>query len=228
MKNHNLKLILAALAVLLLGAWALSGCESDSVAPKDEAPELTQENAGYQAAMVALAMTEVGPQILAYVNKDVETYDLSGYDYVDGSVQVDYRSGGADGTPTTPGNADYAHLTTVGEDGLVLTWDGIPGSAMYLTADIAGTIGTGSVTILAGSGGTMTSGPYVVNYAMNGLVFHATGYPTGGTFTVSSGGYAMAVAFNGSSTATIYVNDNPTYFLNLATGDLTPYSAPTF
>ena len=225
MKNYSLKLILAMLAILVLGSWVLSGCSSDSVAPNDETPELSEENAGYQAAMVGLAMHEVGPRILDYVNKDVETYNLSGYDYVEGSVQVDYRTGGADGTPSTPGNADYAHLTTLGENGLVLTWDGIPNSAMYLTADIEGTIGTGSVTILAGSGGTMTSGVYVLNYAIDGLVFHTTGYPSGGSITVSSGPHELSVAFNGTSMAIISVGTTPTWYLDLETGNLSAYSA---
>jgi hypothetical protein len=231
MKNHSLKMVLATLAVLLLGGWILNGCESDSVAPQDEPPELTEENAGYQAAMVALAMTEVGPRILDAVGsmqKEVVTYDLNTYEYVEGSVEVDYRLGGANGSPSAPGSADYGHLTTVGDTGLILTWDGIPNSAMYLTANIMGTIGSNSVTILAGSGGTLTSGVYVVTYEAAGLVFGSGGYPSGGTFSVMSGNYDLTVAFNGTANAVISLNSSPTWVLNLDTGDVSPYMPPTF
>lgn len=222
MKNI-LKHTTAAGLILLLAGFVLTGCESDSVAPHDENPALTEANAANQGSMVAMALTELGPRIVTFSpSKDVYTYDFSGYEYVDGVVTIDYRQGGADGAPSTPGQADFAHLQTV-DQGLTIVFDGALDSAMFLTADISGNIDQGSstVTILAGSGGTLVVGVLSGAYAIDGLVVAGTGYPSAGEVTFTGGGHTVVVTFDGSQFASVEVNGAPYGTLDLSNGDLT-------
>lgn len=222
---NNLKIVLGAGLILLTGAFFAGGCSSDSVAPQDETPELTQENVAGQAAMVATAITEVGPQLVNFTpSKTVYTYDFAGYDYVDGQVQIDFRLGGADGSSSTPSQADYGHLWTVGETGLTLTYDtGVTESAMYLTADLMADIDQANdrATILDGSGGILVSGIFTGSYAIDGLVVGATGYPSAGTLTFTGGAHELVVTFNGSSTAIIAADGDNVATVNLDTGAVT-------
>lgn len=222
---NNLKIVLGAGLILLTGAFFAGGCSSDSVAPHDDTPELTQENVAGQAAMVAMAITEIGPQLVNFVpNKTVYTYDFAGYDYVDGQVQLDFRLGGADGSSSTPSQADYAHLWTLGENGLTLTYEtGVTQSAMYLTADLMADIDQANdrATILDGSGGILVSGIFTGSYAMDGLVVRATGYPLSGTLTFTGGAHVLVVTFNGSPTAIISADGATVAAVNLTNGDVT-------
>jgi hypothetical protein len=222
MKNI-LKHTTTAGLILLLAGFVLTGCESDSVAPHDENPAMTEANAANQGAVVAMAITEVGPRIVTFTpNKEVYTYDFSGFEYVDGVVTIDYREGGPDGTPSTPGQANFAHLQTL-DEGLTIVFDGALDSAMFLTADISGNIDQGSstVTILEGSSGTLVVGVLSGTYAIDGLVVAGTGYPAAGTVTFTGGGHTVVVTFDGSQTATVDVNGAPYGTLDLSDGTLT-------
>lgn len=226
---NNSKFILMTGLLLMLGGVLLSGCESDAVAPQDETPALSQENAAYQAAMVALALVEVGPQVVNFSSsKTVYTFDFVGYEYVDGEVSIDFRLGGADGTSSTPEMADYAHLWTMGEDGLSVTYDGYDGGAMFMTADIMANINqtTDTATILAGSGGDLIAGVYTGTYDIDGVVVGETGYPTAGTLTFTGGAHTLMVTFNGSATVPVSVDGTETWTLNLSNGELGPYMPP--
>lgn len=232
MKN-TLKCILGSALVLMLGGLLVTGCDSDSVAPQDQTPEMTEESAANQAALVALAMAEVSPQLVNFTpSKTVYTYDFAGYDFVTGSVQIDYRLGGAEGASSTPGEADWAHLWTVGENGLVLSSPELEGleSATYFTADITADIDqmAETATILAGSGGHIISGVIDSTYEVAGLVVGGTGYPSGGTLTFIGGGHTIVVAFDGTVNAQISLDGATQWVVNLDTGVVSDYMPPTF
>ncbi len=226
--NNNLKTMVALGLVLMLAGF-LGACESDSVSPKDETPELTQENVAYQAAIVALAMVEVGPRVIDFTpSKNVYTYSFTGYEYVDGDVEIDFRTGGASGAPATPSNADWARLVTLGETGLTVTYDGVDGSAMYLTADIQANLNqvNDTATIIVPSGGTLVAAPYTGTYDIDGVVVGVTGYPTAGTITFTAGGHTLTVTFNGTAIVPVSVDGVPTWMLNLSNGELTDVMPP--
>nr|MEE4267460.1 hypothetical protein [Candidatus Krumholzibacteria bacterium] len=227
MKN-NLK-TMVALGLVLMLTGLLGACESDSVSPKDETPELTQENVAYQAAIVALAMVEVGPRVIDFTPaKNVYTYSFTGYEYVEGDVEIDFRTGGASGEPATPSNADYARLVTLGDTGLTVTYDGLAGSAMSLTADIQANLDqvNDTATIFAPSGGSMVSGVYTGTFDIDGVVVGVTGYPTAGTITFTAGGHTLAVTFNGTANVPVSVNGTTTWMLNLSDGELSEVMPP--
>lgn len=223
MMNNKKTFLIAGLALLATGLL-LAGCESDAVAPQDEAPALTQENAAYQSAMVALAITEIGPQFLNFTPvKTVYNYNFVGYEYVAGAVSIDYLLGGANGSDSTPSEADYAHLWTLG-DGLTLTYEGSAESAIILTADLMADIDQmgGTATILSGSQGTLMSGAYNGSFTITGVGVGGSGYPTAGNVTFIGGAHTLGVTFNGTNTVPVDANGVTIYTLNLDTGDLTP------
>lgn len=227
----NNKNSILMMGLLLMGLLACAGCESDSVAPNDEAPELSEENVAYQAAAVALAVAEIGPVVLdPSAAKEVITYTFENFDYVTGTCDIDYRSGGADGTPASPEAADYAHLYTTTEDGLGLLADFEGGSieVMRLTADVMATLNhdLDRATVLEGSGGDLVAGIYTGTYAISGVVVGGE-YPESGTITFTSSGYTIVVEFDGSNMADVSVDDVLTWTLNLDDGELSPYMPPT-
>jgi hypothetical protein len=233
MKNI-LKSTLTAGLVLLLGGLLIVGCESDSVAPHDDTPELSAEAAANQAAVVALAITEVGPVIVS-LNKTIVPYTFENFDYVEGQVNIDYRLGGPEGADASPSTADYAHLWTLGEDGLVITPPdaGDLTGANYLTADLMGNIDqeAGTVTILEGSGGTMITGVITGEYALNGLVLGGNPYPSAGELVFTVDAKTLTVTFDGSPMAMIELDDDGVvsyYQADLDTGVVTDYTPPTF
>ena len=227
---NNKKIALTIGLVLLLGGMVLSGCESDAVAPQDEAPALSEENVAQQAAIIAMAISEIGPKILTFtppLEKTIYTFNFKDFDYVTGQVDIDYRLGGAEGTSSTPEAADYAHLYTVGNPGLSIVSGDI--ETMTLTADIMGNLDqdASTATILAGSQGDLVAGIYTGHYAIDGLVVSPADYPTDGTITFTGGIYTIVTTFDGSNTAIVSVDTFPTWSLNLDTGELTTYMPPT-
>lgn len=228
---NNLKIASTLGLALLLGGLVLVGCESDSVTPNDEIPPLTQENAAYMAGLVNMAVAEIAPELLNFnPSKAVYEYDFEGYEYVTGVVYIDYRLGGADGADATPGEADYAHLYTTGDTGLTITYEGMEGSAMSLTADVMADLDQEgqTATVLAGSEGTMVSGEYPGTYMIDGLVVGSNGYPADGEITFIGGGHTLVSAFDGTNLVRISVDGAPTWWLNLDDGVLSDFNPPTF
>ncbi len=221
--NSKMKRLGLLLPLLLMGLLALGGCESDSVAPDDKIPALTSEDAAYQSVIVALAITEVGPQILNIgPNKDIYSQTYDGTNGVTGTVAVDFRLGGADGAPAPSNTADWAHLYTVDSQGLM--FEVPPSGQIYLVLNLLCDLNqdTDTATFLSGSGGTMTAGDYSSTFTLDGLVITATGdYPSAGSIVFESGGHELTIEFDGTATALIYLGDNANWALNLDTGDLT-------
>ena len=227
MKNF-LKLTLIAGLVLLPGSLVLIGCESDSVAPHDQTPELSEENVAYQTAIVAMAVAEIGPQVLDFAPaKNVYIFSFEDYDHISGEVEIDFRAGGADGTPATPDVADYAHLYTVGESSLTLIYGDYTDSAMDLTVDIMTDLDqeAGTATVLTGSGGTMVTGIYSGTYSIDDLVIsRSNDYPLSGSISFTTGSHTQVATFDGTVIAVISVDGTPRWTLNLDTGALTEIS----
>jgi hypothetical protein len=215
--------------ILVLGLVLVAGCESDSVSPNDEVPALTEENAAYQAAMVAMALGELGPQMVNFSPaKNVYTYDFEGYEYVDGEVEMDFRLVGPEGAPATPSQADWVGLQTLGENGLTLTYEGFEGSAMFLTANLQATLDhdADTATVIAPSGGTLVAGEYPGTYDIDGVVVGSSGHPTAGTITFTGGEHTIEVEFNGTAIVPVSVNDVVTWELNLDNGELVDVTMP--
>ena len=213
----------AGLLLLVLGLLALVGCESDSVAPQDSDPELTQEDAAHQAAVVAMAIAKVGPQVVRVAPlKTVYSHVFDGTDGITGTVEMDFRTGGPDGASASSTAGDWASLVTLGEDGLAFQVD--QSATMYLEVGITCSINQTlhTATALAGSGGTFTAGVYVTTFTMDGLTVAATNdYPTSGVLIFTSGPHTLDIEFDGTVNAVISADGSPHWMLNMDTGALT-------
>jgi hypothetical protein len=199
--NRNLAVLLALAAF----AGLLAGCESDSVAPHDDLPAVTAEDAAFQTAAVAYALAEVGPYILSPVaNKDVTEYTFYGANGLTGTVYVD-------------AGATSSRLYTA--DGAPLVYTAPGGGTIMFTLDITGTVSGGIATLAEGSGGTMTSGDYVLTFSTTGLVVGGA-YPVG-DITVATGTHEVTAVFDGTNLAVITVDGGAeTWTVNLDTGAL--------
>lgn len=227
---NNLKIASTFGLALLLGGLVLVGCESDSVAPNDEIPPLTEENVAYQAALIDMAMAEIAPVLLNYTpGKAVYTYTFEGYDYVDGMVYIDYRLGGSEGADATPSEADYAHLYTASGDTVRITTEDIDFSAMLLTGDIMADLDqeADTATVRDGSEGSLVAGEYTGTYMIDGFAVGRVGYPTAGEITFIGGGHTLVSAFDGTNLVVISVDGAATWWLNLDDGLLSDFNPPT-
>ena len=218
--NNNSKFKI--LGLLLLGLLVLGGCASDPVAPQDDDPVLTPEDTAYQSTVVAKALAEVGPQVLRMSSsKNIYPYTFDGTAGISGTVEMDFRLGGSEGAPATSQAADWAHLYTTDEAGLV--FETPLGGQTFLVLSIMCDINqaTDTATILTGSGGTLTSGVTTGTFAIDNLVVTAVGnYPSAGTISFSSGGNSVSVTFNGTVNAVISIDGVPHWMANLDTGEL--------
>ncbi len=200
MKRTSFLLLLAA------GLLILSGCGSDALAPNDPVPDLSELESANQAGLVGYAVSAVGPLAVTFDQKSqVYTFPQGGL--VEGSVNLDFRTGGAQGTSAVPSAADYVHMSTVGDNGL--TVESPLGGLIYLSADIMATIARGTIdsaTILAGSGGTLDAGAYSATFTISNLAVYESGYPSGGPIMFDNGYHTLALNFNGTHLAEISLN----------------------
>lgn len=206
--------------VLLAGGMLLGGCDSDPLAPQEPAPALSEQDAAAQAALVAMAVAQVGPQVVTFSEPGKTVYSRSFLGDVSGTVWLDFRLGGADGTSANWSTGDWARLyTEAGEFLNIVIGEG--GSAL-LTLDINADIDQGLDTAVIGGGGTFTSGVYGATFTFTDLAVAAAGnYPTGGTMTFAGAGFVMTVSYDGTNTAIIAVAGHGTWSLNLDTGVVT-------
>lgn len=199
--NRSLAALLALAALLGL----LAGCESDSVAPHDAIPAVTADDAAYQAGVVAYAVGRVGPYAVDAPAKATHTF--TGEFGLTGTVFVEFAGG-------------QSHMYTAEGAPLVYTTE-LGGQTMF-DIDLVGTVNVQAqtVTLVEGSGGTVTSGDYVVAFTTTGLVL-GMGYPDG-VLMVTAGSHSGVVTFDGTNVATIVVDDNgQTWTVNLDTGAVT-------
>jgi hypothetical protein len=212
----------AALLVpmLLAAGMFLGGCESDATAPQDPTPALTAQEAANQAGYVAMAVAHVGPAVVTFdgTGKNVYSHSFSGN--VSGTVGLDFRLGGPDGTSATWSAGDWARLYTA--DGDPLTFALVGGGGVTLTFDITAGIDQGLDSAVLGGGGTFQSGVHLATFTFTDLSVTAAGnYPAGGTMSFTGGGFVMTVAFNGTNLATITMTGHDPWTFNLDNGQLT-------
>ncbi|MCP4292612.1 MAG: hypothetical protein GY780_12350 [bacterium] len=228
MMTNKKNLLLSALALLLCAGLFLTGCESDTVAPHDDTPELTSEDAAYQAAAMGAASGRFLPQIVEFglVNKDAYSYDFpaQGSD-ITGTIYFDFRTGGADGTPAAYDVANWGQMNTA--DGSPLSFAvGIGGSievAFVIMADLDQESDT--ATILEGSGGTFTAGAYTASFSFTDLVVTAgEAYPGSGSMTFTTSGFVLTVTFDGDHTAIVALDGTDMWVVDLDDGSLTELS----
>lgn len=218
----NLKTCLTLMAVLALGLL-LAGCDSDSTAPQDEVPALTQDGAAQQAAIVAMAVASATPEIVTYNNatKEMYSYTFTGAQGITGIVNLEYWIGGADGTSATFATGDYAHLWTPNAEGITGTIS--TGGSITVTFDIEAEVvqATSTATIQVGSTGTFETGDYNGSFELNNLVVTGAAYPSSGTVVFTSGGHVITITYSGGSTATLSVSGTDSWTVNLDDGTLT-------
>jgi hypothetical protein len=214
---------LVLLAALTVFGLLVGGCESDSVAPQDELPALSKDAAANQAALAATVLASVAPEIVRYdgPTKEAYSYNFLGVEGVTGTVNLEYWTGGIDGTPATFEVGDHARLWTPGLMGVVLETE--TGGSVSVTFDIHAQVvqATETATIMVGSDGTFTSGDYVTNFNLVNLVVTDSDYPTSGSMEVSAGGFDMIVAFDGDHTALLSIDGEGTWIVDLDDGTRT-------
>ena len=224
MKNKKIYL-LAAFALMLGACLWLTGCESDTVAPHDELPQLTDEDKAYQAAAMGAAAGRVLPQIVEFdgTSKNEYTYSFpaDGSDLT-GNIYFDFRMGNADGAPAAFDAASWGNMFTAANEPIVFAV-GVGGTVEVDFNIVASLVqATNTATLLEGSQGTFTAGDYSATFAFDGVIVTAgADYPAGGTMTFTSGGTVLIVTFDGDNTATISLNGIITWILNLDDGSIT-------
>lgn len=210
-------LIPAALVGLLM---IIAGCGSDILAPNDPLPTLSEQASATQASLVAYSVATVGPLAVTYSAKS-EIYNFPGGSDIEGSVLLDFRTGGAEGTASTPGNADYVEITTMGDDGLTVT---APlGGQLHVTADIMADITRGandSATVLSGSNGFLEAGDYHTDFTIGAVTVYETGKPTGGPVVCDNGYHTVEIDFDGTALADLSLDGLVRWRFNLDTLEL--------
>ena len=224
MMNNKKYYTLAALALLLgAGLW-LTGCESDTVAPHENLPELTSEDVAYQTAAMGSAASRILPQLVEFspaTTKNQYSYEFDG-DPVTGTVFFDFRMGSANGAEAPYSTATWGRMFT-GLDATLSFAVGVGGS-VEVAFDIMASIvpETHTATILDGSGGSFTAGDYGATFTFSNLIVQAgADYPLGGTMTFVSAGHTMTLGFDGTNIATITFNGVLSWTVNLDTGNIT-------
>lgn len=212
----------ALLALALLTAGVI-GCDSDSTAPQDNAPALTEAGAATQAGQIAKAMVQLGPEMLTFSQPAKTVYDRTFSGLIAGTVHLDFRLGGADGPSATWATGTWARLYTDQGAPLVITI-GDQGGTAQLGLDINGVLNRVQDTAVINGGGTFASGPYSASFLFTDLaVAAAADYPGGGTLTFNAGTWVVTVTFDGTNIATMAVFGHGTWDVNLDTGEVTAH-----
>lgn len=217
--------------VLVLGFGLLmAGCESDSVAPQEEVPAPTEQEAAQQAALVAVGVAEIGPEILkAHGLKDLGIYPYAfpGSEIVEGTVIMEYFTGGATGIHSHWNEADYGLLYTPDDEVLDVAFilpigEGVTvdfGLELSLYGPIDrvedNAVVSGTVTYITGAGAAPTT---LTGVVVSGIY----AYPTDGTLLFETGGWEVLVTYDGTDTALVAVNGVDMFTVDLDTGWLTP------
>ncbi len=208
------------LPLLLATGMFLGGCESDATAPQDPTPALTEQDAATQAGLVAMAVTQVGPEVINFSEPGKQVYTRTFSGDIVGSVSLDFRMGSADGAPATWALGTWVRMFTDTGAPLVIAVGNAGGTAQ-LGLDVNATLNRVADTAVVSGGGTFASGPYSAAFSFASLTVDAAGsYPTGGSMTFTGGDFTMTVAFDGTNTATITITDHGTWYVNLDTGEV--------
>jgi hypothetical protein len=209
--------VMALLAAMLLALGLLAGgCESDATAPQ-ETPALSEQGAATQAGMVAMAIVQVGPDMINFSEPTKQVYSRTFAGDISGTVYLDFRVG-ADGVPATWAVGNWVRMYTGAAEPLVITIGDAGGSAQ-LGLDVNAALNRVDSSAVIGGGGTFTTGPYSAAFTFTDLaIASAAGYPTAGSMTFTGAGYTITVTFDGTNVATITVSGLGTWYVNLDTG----------
>lgn len=221
------------LALSLMAIWCLGGCSSDSTAPDDSLPRPTNETVAGQAGFMAVAMVQIAPLALEYdgtkaADEGQYTYTFEPGDPVQGTVNLQFRLGGATGDLCPYGIADWARASTPANEPLTvqLIEGGVAWELTFnLTSDLDRTA-TPATAEVNGSG-VLVIGSYTANWTVDALVVMGsvagggTTWPASGTLTFTNSGIVAVVTFDGDHTATVEVG-GVVYTLNLENGSLEP------
>ncbi len=224
MKTNNKIYTLTALALMLGASLWLTGCESDTVAPHDELPELTLEDKAYQAGAMGAAAGRVLPQIVEFSgNKNEYTYSFpdNGGD-ISGFIYFDFRMGSADGASAAYDAATWGRMYTADEAPISFAIG--EGGSVEVDFSIMASIDNpnDTATLLDGSIGTFTAGEYEATFAFDGVVVTAgDSYPSGGTMTFTTGGTELLITFDGDNLVSVSLDGVITWVLNLDDGSIT-------
>ena len=237
MKHKQWETGLGGLGVLFLLVlfWAsgllVGGCESDAVAPQDELPAVTEAEAAQQAALVAVGIAKVGPELLRFQASKPRDKELGVYSYtfpeggdISGTVILEYFSGGAGGFHSLKDDADYGWLYTPEGEMVTVALD-IPSKVepiFELTFDVQGDIDQVADTATVSGFGTLATGELSSGFTFTNLILtELSSYPDGGTFECVSGPITLVVEYDGDSTASVSVKGFIKYEIDLDTGFVT-------
>ena len=229
-KHRVLWLVAAGLLMTTAALW-LGGCESDSVAPQDELPTMTQDDAAQQAGMVATGLHRLGPQLLRFnpaKGKDdgIYTYEFPTEPYVTGMVTMEFFTGGAGGTHVAYDEADYGMLYTDPGEMLDITLE-FPGGievGLGLELDVAGDIDQVAGTADVSGGGHLYTDLFDTGFDFEDVVVtrDPEGYPESGTLTLTNGPWEAVVTFDGDDSAVISFGGDDLFVVDLDTGQVSP------
>ena len=219
---------------MLLGfCLVIGGCESDSVAPQEQLPALTEQGAAQQASLVAVGISKAGPELLNFSGKSGDK-ELGVYPYtfpeggdISGTIMLEYFTGGAGGTHSSWDDADYGLLyTTEGDEvSVALDLDGLE-PQFGLTFNLYGPIDQVADTAEVSGTGTFTTGDSSNDFTIPDddpvLLEAISTYPSGGMFLYSADGFELMVVYDGSDTAIIQIAEVVAYTIDLDTGIVTP------
>jgi hypothetical protein len=224
MKLHR-NLMLAALAVAGLALFA--GCDSDSVAPNDNLPAITAEDAANQAGAVAMAWTTIAHLAIddpGAMAKAATAHPVDGAGF-SGEVWIDWRTeeGGADAAWNTAG---WVRVFT--ETGAPVVYTTPLGGETAFVLDVAAAIERDPTTGEINGGGSMVSGDYTLSYGVTGLIVQeGADYPLDGSIGVDTQGHSVMIQFDGDNTAILTVDMSEYWVVNLDTGAVDPLADPT-
>jgi hypothetical protein len=229
---------LAGVLILLLGFCLLQGgCESDSVAPNDDLPQLTEREAAQRVALVATGISKVGPQVLSFNGKKsrdkddvvgVYPYDFPEGGDITGSIVLEYFFGGAGGTHVHWDDADYGLLYTPKGVTVSVALDlgGGVGPIFGLTFDLHGDIDRAEDTAEVAGSGTFSTGGSSNGFTIPDtdpiVLTGVSSYPTGGEILFSADGFNLSVEYEGDHIVDVTIGDVVSYTIDLNTGIVTP------
>jgi hypothetical protein len=201
------------------------------VAPNEELPPPTEREATQQAALVAVGLAQVGPELLTFngfkaLEKELGVYIRTfpeGGD-ITGSVILEYFTGGPEGVHSVWGDADYGLLYTPEGEAVTIEIE-VPevGTAVFgLDFELHGDIDQEADTATVSGSGNLSTGDFNTSFTISDVVLtEVSSYPEGGTLDFVIGALNLMVEYDGDDTATVSINGVITYEIDLDTGIVT-------
>jgi len=194
--------------VLLTAGLLLTGCESDSTAPEDELPVLSDEDVATQSGAMAASMTQVFPRIWEPASgKDNGEYEYTfpGGSAVQGTVYSEFRD--VEGGDLVDYDvAGWALVLTEDPLSITLLDGGIPWLLGFtITADIDQAADEATATGV----GTLVVGDYNAAFTLDAVVVEdGDDYPASGSITFINEGITAVVTFDGDNLVTVTVGED--------------------